>query len=438
MKTITILIPHNKSPYVHDAFTVQCNNICKELQKICNLQIVWAVFTPEKITESETDRFHIVNSRNYRNTLQIIESVNPNLVLINGTLDFHNVETAITARFKNIPLVTIFFWSASQIYWNISQNKLTSKLNSIRSRCRNLVSDRVAIDISTENKHIRFQAVRFFIKKYFFLLKTLKAINYNIFEQINFILSYTKTVLLALSPVNKIIRGDVNLCSVEEWRKVLSELGFDESSIFVVGDTYFDTLYSETYNNQPKPTIDVNRTRVLFCTSTLYEHGLCSEKEEYALISSVVAEISNHNEFEIGIKIHPSTASREKYEQLLRNFPREVKIYQKENLTELINKYDVMVTYGGTSAIFYGIVNRKPVVVLNFFNTATSCNLFQDKEVTTECNSISDLILKIKESKSLVVPEINYRKYIERHLGKFDGKNSERSADIILNIFQKK
>lgn len=438
MENITILIPHNKSPYAHDMMTVQCNNICKELQKKCNLQVVWAVFSPEKIIELKTDNLQIINSHNYKNVLEIIESIDPDLILINGTLDFHNVESAMVARFKNIPLVTIFFWGRSQIYFNISQNKITSKLKSVQARCRNLVSDRVSPKLSTPNKPIKFQALRFFIKQYSFLRKNLKAINLSTFQQIKFILSYTKTVLFSLSPVNKIISGNVNLCSVEEWIKTLSELGFDKSSIFVVGDTYFDTLYSEMQSNKTKPPTEINITRILFCTSTMYEHGLCSEKEEYDLISSVVTEILNHNEFEIAIKIHPSTASREKYEQLLRNFLGKVKIYQKENLTELISQYDVMVTYGGTSAIFYGIVQKKPIVVLNFFNTSTSCNLFQDKEVTTECNSISDLISKIKESKRRVVSEISYAKYLERHLDKFDGKNSERSASIILKLIQKK
>lgn len=49
MTTITVLIVHNKSPEAHDLMSIQCGNVCHELEKLCDLDVNWVLYPPAEI-----------------------------------------------------------------------------------------------------------------------------------------------------------------------------------------------------------------------------------------------------------------------------------------------------------------------------------------------------------------------------------------------------
>jgi UDP-N-acetylglucosamine 2-epimerase len=239
-------------------------------------------------------------------------------------------------------------------------------------------------------------------------------------------------------PVNNLIAGDINLCRDMIWAKELIECGFDKSSIFVVGDPYFDSLFTEIQNSKKLETTN-QKTRILFCTSTLSGHGFCSKKEENELIINTVNNILKYNDFEISLKIHPSTVSREDYEkEVLSEFSSNVILYQQEDLVELINSHDLMLTYGGPGTIHYGVLMKKPIVNLDFNTNATKNNIFFDEKIITQCKSLSNLGSDIRESRKKVISDEDVQRYIKRYIGIFDGKSSERAAQSILDLLSKK
>ena len=81
----------------------------------------------------------------------------------------------------------------------------------------------------------------------------------------------------------------------------------------------------------------------------MHEHGYVSKKEENDVILKTIDKIIQNKNFEITLKIHPSTSSKTEYEKLLDK--REVKIYQKEDLMDVLPQFNVMITYGASSVI---------------------------------------------------------------------------------------
>ena len=390
------------------------------------------MFPPEKVTNSKRVSYQIVDSRNYKNAVKILEEINPDLVLVNGTIDFQNIEIAMASKFKKIPAVVIFFR-------NFESAKSVSVFKTLKSRLRGMFSAKV-IEVHSNTINVsRTNLMNFFFEQYCYLFKTLQALNFSTFQKISFIFSYTMKGLLNYAPIVKQIRGDVNLCSTSKWRNELIKSGFQKSSIFIVGDPFFDKLYNEIHSYKPKHQSTNKKTKVLFCTTTMHGHGLCSKTEEYELIINTAKEILNHQEFELAIKMHPSSASRAEYEELiLKKLPVKVKLYQKEDLVELINQNDVLVSYGGSGAILNGVILGKPIVNLNFNTDATINNIWIDDNIITQCKELNSLSSDIKKTKNKTILKEDSQRFIEKFIGIFDGKSSERAADKILQFLEKK
>lgn len=384
------------------------------------------MFPPEK-TESKNENPHIINAHNYPNTVSIIEDVKPDLVLINGSIDFHNIEVALAAKFKKIPLVTFFFR-------NIVPATIYSPFDTVRIRIRGLFSNKVS-DNNSVSKGNRLKWFRFYLNQFHFLRKTIQAMNYNLFQQINFIIFYTKTIMFCPAPIHKAISGNRNLCSVSKWVERLTNHEFIKSSIFLVGDPYFDQLYSEIQKNKNDQHFNSDKTGILFCTSTMHEHDYCSKNEEYNLIKNTILEILSHERLEVAVKIHPSTASREEFvEEIMKKLPTKIELYQKENLVNLLNQYDIMVSYGGSGAILYGVLLGKPVINLQFNTRATGNNVWIDDNLIIKCESFNTLVSNIMKSKKTIFQKKHYDNFIKTNLGIFDGRSSERAAIVITEI----
>ena len=55
-------------------------------------------------------------------------------------------------------------------------------------------------------------------------------------------------------------------------------------------------------------------------------------------------------------------------------------------------------------------------------------------EVIKICENVKNLASLIDDSIKRKIPENFYDDFIETHIGKFDGKNSERIANLILGL----
>ena len=419
MKKLTILIPNSRPPYVKGTETVQIKNIMSHVNEKIQTKLVWVIFQPSKINNYEKFDGEIINFDDYCDAIEIVDKIKPDIILNETEFFTQSVAFGLAAKFRNIPLVTYCLVSYVE----------TSLLFNIRSKLRILFSNDVFLQTTDSNESM----LKFNQRKLKFIEKTLKKMGYNKMKIIYFLIHFILKQFFAFSyvPVSKLIEGDLNLCSNIKWADYLIKNDFKKSSIVVTGDPYLDTLFLNSKNSDKiknKPGI----TKILFCTSPMHEHGYVSKKEENDVILKTIDKIIQNKNFEITLKIHPSTSSKTEYEKMLDK--REIKIYQKEDLMDILPQFNVMITYGASSVIPYAIILKKPIVFLDMFSYTKNLNLFYDELVAVRCDQISELEQKIYQSMKKEINEIHYKKYIEKHLGMFDGKSSARSCESILKF----
>ena len=429
MESITILVPRIKPPQVPDIITKQLEIIFSRLQKYYNINIVWVTFQPNNFDEYIVKNFQVIDFHKFNDAIEIIEEIKPDLIISESRLGINGIAFAKAGKATKIPIITIIGY--------IGVSEFFGRLFSMKTSIQLMSSNKVLAGSSFEAKTKKFGMVRYILRKYVFLLKTLRKINYNYFDLIRFIFFYPGIHIFARSypPLHNITSGDLNMCFNKHLFDRLIEAGFDQSKILLEGDPVFDELYSKI-SKYTTPKKESTKTSILFCPTPMHEHGWLSKKEEDDLILGIINKIKDNDEFDIALKIHPSTSNYKEYETLLEKTNHKVLLFQKEDTLDLLNQYDLMLTYGSSDVILEAILLNKPVVLFKY-DAENKFNRFSDSNIINECNKISELINTIKKATTHTIPQDSLSSYIEKHIGKFDGKNSERTAYAIYHFLKK-
>ena len=129
----------------------------------------------------------------------------------------------------------------------------------------------------------------------------------------------------------------------------------------------------------------------------MVEHGLWTQDMRKEIITSIVTAVRGHLKgyANLTLKIHPTSENLDVYEQLLTPLDPSIEVIQKADLLSLINNYDLIVSFGHSSAILEALLLRKPVFLMNLFNENKAKNFFLKENVVIECNTIEELMANI-------------------------------------------
>ncbi len=427
MSLFTVLIPVNKFPQYDDAFTIQCKKICKFLSKRIELKIFWIMFPsipPYKKSEITSDH-NILFLDEGNSLIQIFDLIKPNMVFVNGSLDFHNVETVLISKSLKIPVFSLFFRNPY-----VPKSSFSSTLI---ARLRGLTTK---YGDNVENfKPTSSFTIKFYLKQFRRLYSTLKINGFTTIKSVNFILKYIKIVSSDVNPIDKIIAGNLNFCNLDKMKENLLLSNFDNSSIFVVGDPYFDDhkIIKPKYFVEKKS----SKSNILFVSAPNHEHGLCSKEKEFNLIIDIINIIQKEG-YDISLKIHPSSSILIDYENALKNKTlKQVHIFQSEPLTDLLLDYDLMITYGGTGAIHDAALLGKPILNLDFDKTLTGQSVHYFDQIITHCKNISTLISDISSAEQKMIIQTDIEKFAKKYLGYSIKKPSENIVNIIHSFISK-
>lgn len=427
MKKITILIPIPKTPDSVDTTIRQFKNIFEKLKQKYEVELIWLVFQPTMVEKSIIDGFKVLDFHNFDNAIALLDVTKPDLIFIHGLTDFMTASFAVAGKSKKIPVVETFFFSTHIIK--------SSSWSIFKKRLRMLLSNKFLGDIPLE-KRKKFAGWKFIFDQYVFFFKTIYHANSNKTKKFKLSVLYPQARFVNYIAPASFVSGDLYLCSIPDIRNELIKLGYKKSNIILVGDMSFDAWYSIIKNEIAKPNVS-SKKRVLFATSPMHESGLWKKSDEESLIINTIKKIEKNNEFSVVLKIHPSNSLKQEYEGILSKNGLKTTIYQKEDLIELMKESDIMITYGSSATTLFSVLFKKPTVSLDLFPKYSKFNAFQSESVMTICRDINDLTKKLKESESRIIENKNYDKYIEKHLGRFDGKSSERAANAIMNLLEK-
>jgi hypothetical protein len=419
MKKLVILVPRIKSSNVNDIINNQIKNILLKLRNKSELKVIWVTFQPSKIKNTIDEIYENVDFHDFNDGVEIIQKYNPDILLLESRLGINGIIFSQIGKFFNIPVVTIpgYIGSSEKFSsWFLFKNIFR------------LIYSKNIVGVPTHPDE-KFAMLKYFSKKYFFLIRTMKKLNYNILKLI-FFYPLIHFFIKTYPPVHKITCGDLNICFNKDLFEIYLKAGFPKSSIVVEGDPVFDEIFLEKFI-EPKQISD--KTSVLFCPTPMHEHGWMTKAEEDQLILDTIHSINKKNNIDLSLKIHPSTSSFEEYNLLLKQNKLDVPIFQKENTVELLRKYDVMITYGSTDAILEAILLKKIVIVIKIKQSKNFSRFFH-KDLIKICENVKNLASLIDDSIKRKIPENFYDDFIETHIGKFDGKNSERIANLILGL----
>jgi hypothetical protein len=426
MKNITILIPKIKPPDVSDIVTTQIENILSALKEKFTLTVVWIIFQPTSFESYFYKDYQVIDYRKYQNSVDAIDKIQPDLILNEVRLGINGISFGISSHYRKIPCITITPTGKSEFF---------STTFSTKSNLNLIFSDKVIADISNQ-KPKKFAMIKYSIHRYIFLLKSLKKSNYGIIDILKFISFYPRFQIFSKTypSLHKITAGNLNFCFNEHWFSRLLDAGFNKSNILLVGDPAFDTLYLESLDRSSSK-ISSEKIRILFCPTPMHEHGWLSKNDEDNLILKIINKILKNPNFEISLKIHPSSSSYVEYESLLKSSSKHIKLYQKENIMSLLQNFDIMLTYGSSNVILNGILSNKPVILFNY-KKKNKLSRLSNSEIIKECNGISELNSTLLSSKKNDILDDTFNNYIKSQIGIFDGKNSKRIASHIEKLLE--
>lgn len=426
---LKILTPLHTTPDVKSYRTLCFGNLLPVLKRKTDIHISWLVYKPERVNRLSQDADSentILDIHDFRNALEVVQKVKPDIIWAAPTLNLPDYALSQAGKFCRIPVVGEL---VNELFIK------SSIVEAVRSHTMALFDSSVPTD-TTSNKKKFMKRGRFFIYKYFFLLRTQRAIGMGWKKIVKNFLMLFKVHLLILKRLNyPEFACNLHFVESEKLKDSLTSIGFDRSTLVVTGNPIYDSDFRKMQNLHLKP--KDGKIHILLLTHAMYEHGVWTRKQRDLLVEGIVKEINKYkDEMSLVVKIHPSSEILSEYQSIVNSIDSSIPIHQKGDVIEFIAEADVIISYSTASALINALVLKKPIIICNLYNLEG--DLFLEKGLVLECNNLSNLVPLIRQSSS-VNPATQHKidSFIEDLLYKFDGRASERIADAMLELIAK-
>jgi hypothetical protein len=399
-----------------------------ELKKKKQTQIIWVVCQPSKIKNTQDEFSNIIDIHEFSNGLELMKFLNPDVIIVNIGLEPIQHSMSLAANHLNIPIIS---FAGASIPTFFSSNDTSYHT------FRRFFSTGVPTD--TEEEKFFMRRGKFMLYKLFYSVKTQIAIKINFitilkdFFQNIFIFGFNK------SPRSNFLAHLV-LLHFESQITSLQKLGFKKEKLLLIGHPLLDRMNEKSIKTT-NIKINSEKIKLLIVTDTLFEHAIWTSKQRNNFFNSMFSKLSDNSNIEFALKIHPAQENKIFYTNFLKNLDLNISIFQSENLQDLIQNYDLILSFGASTTHSEISYSGKRLILLNSGTNLPKFPLVQEgiqSGHVMECNNIQDLNDMIIEfvKKDIKVSQ----KFIEERkklFYKFDGKSAERGADAILNLVNK-
>ena len=342
--------------------------------------------------------------------IEILEKEKPDVIFTLNDYEFVVRSFVLAAKFKKIPTILSLQSGFGEVYFE--------RAISINSRFS-----------------ILKQRGGFILKKYRLLLKTYRKTGYGFFKIIKIVIEDIIKPFLYSELAGRY--GCDLILVVNQYMKDLLRKKGVRSKIVVTGDPVMDTIYNNI-SKYKKQNNSSSRMKVVLMTTATVEHGIWTRQMWEETIKQTITTICKEfsNEIELVLKIHPRSERIEDYTELLQEIGFQIPILQTENLMDVVNNADIVISYAESWGLWEVLFLEKPIIIVNLFNYPVEKMPFVKERVAYELKNMHefrDLISKIKNEKQ------NKEKIdmmISKYIFKFDNKSSERSSLAILEILK--
>lgn len=426
MKHLKILMMVPYLPNEKNVSTILANKILFSLRKKCVAELIWILSSTKKPTNHNFPNISIRRMQNYDNACQILDIEKPDVIIVTPSFSYTNYPLIIAGRHKKIPVITCELYGFSSIGLVLDrQNRFQIFISKIR-RFFGKINDSPNSPSASKGK--------FYFYKYKFLYKTLKAVGYSKLQLIQNVLENIWINTIGVMDKNifdrKLLTDKICLATIDS-EKYYLQSGFPNEILHVTGSPLFDDYQID--NILTKNLSQDKFLQILIVTTPLSLHGLMSKHEQTSLIKNLL-NILNQNQTRIkfALKIHPSSESIQDYEEILHSKNLSIPIFQKEPISEILQEYDIAISFGVYSSVILDILfSGTPLILLAVDKQIR--NLLVLTNIALECKNVDEIMEKInfaKTNQPLKEPIENFLKNTSYPL---DGHASDRISSIILS-----
>jgi len=403
------------------------DNILPILRNKFKVKITWFFYLPERMNNSRPHNLDedFVDIHDFDNALEVLKKVKPDLVFDNEFPSLIDLAIDTAAKYLQIPVVSRM--NASTEFKISRKELLTTFIPSFFQG---------SMPFEENQKKQFMRRGRFFLYKYWFLLKTLRATHMNLAKTLkHFFIVLNWHMSYKVPYIDSRFANTLHFLESENLVEKCLKAGYERSSLIITGNP----IYDETFKKYAsfKPEIKKEKIRVLFAPLQNYESGVWTKKQRDFAITEIVKNISNRNDFSLFVKLHPSSQVYSEYESIIHKINPSVPIYQKETIIDFIDKSDVVISFVPISSVaIYTLIAHKPLILCNFFGYEK--DFFLRRNLGVECKYPSDINSLIERSiKSNFIPDDRVDNFIREFLYKPDGLASERVCEAIAELVKK-
>lgn len=426
-----ILIPTPVPPNLRSSRIDYVNSIAKELIKKTSVEIFWFVYMTSKTSIKTTNNEKILDIHSFQNSVELLSYSKPDLILVNESMEPIQYSLSIAAKFLKIPIVSFYLADYDEML-NIHESQNFFHESYFEKFKKILRLSLLSKNIAENEKHF-FPRVRFHLYKKNFLKKTIKSIGKDNMKILHVGHPHKNKTYL----INTL--ADLCILSNNSWMEPLKKIGILENKIAVTGNPIYDLLFKLSKQDSKKKS--KSKTSILIVTDSLYEHGFWSKNERDFILKSILQTLDSHSGISFALKIHPSSEDLSYYQSLISTLKINVPIYQKEILFDLIRDFDLVLTYGYSTAHTQIVCAEKKMILYDVDLHLPKMKLIDagiKSGFVKICSHIKDLIKIIDElQKHNVLINKEFIEEREKITFKFDGNSSERICNNFLNLLKK-
>jgi len=405
----------------------------RALKKRIPTELIWVIYQPNRFKKIVIDGQIVYCIQEFSDGIDLLKKLKPDLVLVSKSNELIHHSASLASKALGIHLVA---YSGAKLDNRFFGEKFKGlKLESNSSGLKKLIQNKLPTDTEEQSQFLR--RGRFFLYKYGFFIKTQLAVKKNIFRifitLLRDFISYglNRPLLLSKLPDHYLLWDELE---IDRYRYY----GIPIKKISVVGNPLLDDIFHKISTVKTRTKTN-DKIKILIITDSLYEHGIWSYEERESFLKNLFGKLQEDETILFDIKIHPSTENMTYYEKLSKDLGFATKIFQSEDIFDLINNYDIIVTYGVSTTHTELSLCGKKTILIPIKHLPTF--VLVDEAIAAGCvkrsNSFMDLIPLIHdfhEQKINLTNELIEQR--NKYFYKFDGKSGDRAADSIIQFFE--
>jgi len=382
---LKILVVNDVFPHIRNSTTILIENIVPLIKKKLEVKVFWV------ITDNYGERIKVTNPNyevfylsDYKNAREILEKIKPDLCYHLAGANVPDYAFMLVERHLKIPnfgLVDTIAGDADLYF-----REEVSMQRVFLERVRQFFEKK---NVGYDN-YIKTTRGKNFLKKCLFLIRTLRSIGKSNLEANIELLELIK--LFNDTPTgefNKKFYCDLMFAETSAGIDFLVKTGLKRENIRAVGNPVFHTAFEK---REQIPLKDNNKLNILFITANLASgqgKSNFSKSRRNKMIEETITSLNKfHKKTSLVIKIHPTAENYTEYKQLLEKFEN-IHLSQKDDIIDLINKSDVIITPVTSTAAIIALIMNKPIIIWNYFHIEQDLLLRTDTAL--ECKNISEL-----------------------------------------------